>query len=125
LALRCLLLQKKNPKKYAQLMEMESHIDQRGPDTETYKTIQERTFEYLDDAFFNPLKILQTRTGKEVLEDMSKETIHKICGIIDVNALEINQDAEISALYPTAYLMEHECVCNTAHNFDTEEQGYR
>ncbi|RZB39814.1 msta, isoform B-like [Asbolus verrucosus] len=125
LALRCLLLQKKNPKKYAQLMEMEAHQNERGPDTETYKNIQERVMEYLEDSFFTPLKILQVRSGKEVLEDTSKETIHKICGIIDVNALEINQDAEISVLYPTAYLLEHDCVCNTAHYFDNEDGGYK
>lgn len=104
---------------------MEAHLEKRGPDSEIYKHVQERTFNYLDDAFFTPLKILQTRTGKEVLEDISKETIHKICGIIDVNALEINQDAEVSALYPTAYLMEHDCVCNTVHSFDTVENGYK
>lgn len=37
LALRCLLLQNRQPKKYAQLLEMEPHLDQRGEDTEIYK----------------------------------------------------------------------------------------
>lgn len=54
---------------------------------------------------------------------MSRETIHKICGIIDVNGLEINQAAEVTALYPTAYLMEHNCKPNTAHCF--ENKTYR
>lgn len=54
------------------------------------------------------------------MQDVSRETIHKISGIIDVNGLEINQDAEVTALYPTAYLMEHSCVPNTAHIFDNE-----
>lgn len=37
LALRCLLLQHRQPKKYAQLLQMESHMKQRGEDTAIYK----------------------------------------------------------------------------------------
>ncbi|KAL3272852.1 hypothetical protein HHI36_014313 [Cryptolaemus montrouzieri] len=125
LALRCLLLQKRHPKKYAQLLEMQSHLDKRGSGTDTYNDIQDRVFNYLDDNFFRPLKCMEMKTGKNILPDTSKETIHKICGIIDVNALEINQDAEISALYPTAYLMEHNCVPNSVHSFDNVSQGYK
>lgn len=68
---------------------------------------------------------MEMKTGKNILPDATKETIHKICGIIDVNALEINQDAEISALYPTAYLMEHNCVPNTCHSFENVSEGYK
>lgn len=104
---------------------MESHISQRGPDTDAYKQVQERVYEYLDDNFFTPLNILQTRTGKIILEDTTKEIIHKIAGILDVNALEINQETEISVLYPTAYLMEHNCISNTLHTFAPESDGYK
>lgn len=69
------------------------------------------------------MTILEGRSGKKVLEDISGETIHKICGIIDVNALEINQEAEITALYPTTYLLEHNCLPNTTHIFDND--GYK
>lgn len=46
--------------------------------------------------------------------------IHKICGIIDVNALDINLNngCEISALYATACMMEHSCISNTKHCFN-------
>ncbi|KAJ8959772.1 hypothetical protein NQ314_006202 [Rhamnusium bicolor] len=125
LALRCLLLQNRQPKKFAQLMEMESHMERRGENTEVYKDIESRVVSYLLDNFFAPLRILEGRSGKQVLQDVSRETIHKICGIIDVNALEINQDAEVSALYPTAYLMEHSCVPNTTHLFENEPNGYK
>lgn len=37
LPLRCILLQRKNPKKFAQLMQMESHMEKRGEGTEIYK----------------------------------------------------------------------------------------
>lgn len=69
------------------------------------------------------MKILEGKSGKQVLKDISKETIHRICGLIDVNALEINQDAEVTALYATSYLMEHNCVCNTMHNFENSDKG--
>ncbi|KAF7280479.1 hypothetical protein GWI33_005821 [Rhynchophorus ferrugineus] len=124
LPLRCLLLQNKHPKKFAQLMEMESHMDKRGEDSELYKDISSRVVDYLHDNFFVPMRMLEGKSGREVLKDISKETIQKICGIIDVNALEINQDAEVTALYPTAYLMEHSCVCNTSHTFEKSEKGY-
>ncbi|CAG9774056.1 unnamed protein product [Ceutorhynchus assimilis] len=124
LALRCLLLQNRHPKKFAQILEMESHLDKRGENTDIYKSIESRIVDYLQDNFFAPMRILEGKSGKQVLPDISKETIHKICGIIDVNALEINQDAEVTALYPTAYLMEHNCMCNTVHFFENSEKGY-
>ncbi|KAL1497645.1 hypothetical protein ABEB36_008568 [Hypothenemus hampei] len=124
LALRCLLLQNRHPKKFAQLLEMESHQDKRGEDTEVYKDIQTRIVDYLHDNFLDALRILEGKSGQQVLNDVSKETMHKICGIIDVNALEINQDAEVTALYPTAYLMEHDCLCNTTHIFENSAKGY-
>lgn len=37
LALRCLLLQSRHPKKFAQVMNMEAHMDKRGENTELYK----------------------------------------------------------------------------------------
>ncbi|KAJ8923004.1 hypothetical protein NQ315_001552 [Exocentrus adspersus] len=125
LALRCLLLQNRHPKKFAQLMEMESHMELREERTELYKDVDERVVGYLLDNFIAPLKILEGKSGKQVLEDTSRETLHKICGIIDVNALEINQDAEVSALYPTTYLLEHSCVPNTTHIFENAPGGYK
>lgn len=37
LALRCLLLQNRHPKKFSQLMDMEAHMEKRGEGTELYK----------------------------------------------------------------------------------------
>ncbi|CAH1964733.1 unnamed protein product [Acanthoscelides obtectus] len=123
LTLRCLLLQNRHPKKFEQIMGMMEHMDRRGKNTEVYKDIDSRIADYLIDNFFAPMKILEGRTGKQALHDISRETIHKICGVIDVNGLEVNMDAEVSALYPTAYLMEHNCLPNTTHIFD--KNGYK
>lgn len=77
------------------------------------------------ENFFGKLHDLETKANQVVLPDISSDTIHQLCGIIDVNSLEINQDAEVSALYPTAYLMEHNCVCNTIHTFDGQEEQFK
>lgn len=68
---------------------------------------------------------MEAQTRTVILPDTSRETIHKICGIIDVNSLEINQDGELSAIYPTAYLMEHSCLPNTVHNFGNQLENYK
>lgn len=125
LALRCLLLQKKGTKKWEQLMEMESHMEARGEDTEIYKLIEERLIKYFKENFFERLQDMERLADQSLLPEISPEIVHKICGIIDVNALEINQDGEVSALYPTAYLLEHSCICNTYHVFGEPTQNYK
>lgn len=52
---------------------------------------------------------------------ISGELLHKICGIIDTNALEIRlpNGSELNALYATTCMMEHSCVPNTKHLFNT------
>lgn len=37
LILRCLLLQNRHPKKFAQILEMEGHMERRGPNTDVYR----------------------------------------------------------------------------------------
>lgn len=69
---------------------------------------------------------LEEEFNQTLLEDVSFETIHKICAIIDVNALEINRDGkDISALYHFGCLMEHSCICNTVHTFEGASKGYQ
>lgn len=68
---------------------------------------------------------MEEKSGGPILPFCSKEIIHKICGIVDVNALEINQDGEVSAIYPTTYLLEHNCISNTAHVFANETENYK
>ncbi|XP_073977336.1 SET domain-containing protein SmydA-8-like [Rhodnius prolixus] len=112
--LRCLLLQKKNPRKWHQLLAMESHFDKRQKGTQAYEE-SERIATFLQDRFLSRLE-------NDALPDMSKKIIHVICGIIEVNALEVTTGkGEIIALYPTACIMEHSCISNTKYTFNMED----
>lgn len=57
---------------------------------------------------------------KKQLPELSAELIHRICGIIDTNALEIRvpEGAELLALYTNTCIMEHSCIPNTKHTFN-------
>lgn len=50
---------------------------------------------------------------------VTPELLHRICGIIDTNALEIRlpQGSELNALYNDTCKMEHSCIPNTKHTF--------
>ncbi|XP_054267865.1 histone-lysine N-methyltransferase set-18-like isoform X1 [Macrosteles quadrilineatus] len=111
LPLRCLLLQKRNPKKWKTIMSLETHIDQRGPSTDVYKELNENVVNYLTQNYLSKL-------DSSALDDMSPDVIHRICGAIDVNAMEIlENDVEVLAILPTASIMCHSCVPNTKHTF--------
>lgn len=123
LALRCLLLQRQGTKKWKQLFEMETHFDKRGKGTEIYKTMNDRVVSYLTETFLKPLKEFEERTKQQILHDVSEESIQRICGILDINALETN--VEMSALYPITCIMEHNCIPNTIHYFSEDVDLYR
>lgn len=80
---------------------------------------------YLQENFLNRVKEMEEKAGGPILPFATKDIVHKICGIVDVNALEINQDNEVSAIYPTTYLLEHNCIPNTAHIFANELENYK
>ena len=52
--------------------------------------------------------------------DFSDETIQKIVGIFETNAIEIRMAmmSDVMALYETACLLEHNCVPNLHITFD-------
>lgn len=127
LPLRCLVLQRRNPKKWKALMEMESHMRKRGPATEVHKQTQ-KIVDYLQENFFRLLDQLESdsKSDSKFIPERSPEIIHKICGILDVNALEIalpNQSS-IHGIFPTAYLMEHNCLPNTRHVFQCDPSNH-
>lgn len=74
---------------------------------------------FLDD-FKSHDKALYAKTFPEI----SPELVHKICGIIDTNALEIRltEGTELLALFTNTCIMEHSCIPNTRHNFDMKPQ---
>ncbi|XP_050511529.1 SET domain-containing protein SmydA-8-like [Diabrotica virgifera virgifera] len=118
--LRALYLQKANPKKFETLLKLESHFDRRGPGTEVYKAVQEK-IEVLEENYLKPLKLYEEETGQVILPQVSAELIHKIYGILDVNATELIEDVDAMILYPTASLLEHNCIPNTTQIIDEHD----
>ena len=118
LALKILLLQRKNPKNFKLLMEMESNEKNRLL-TYNFREAEER-INYLEENFLNPLKKVEEKMGQVILPLKDKATLHKIYGILETNAMYINlpTGSEICGLYPTGCLLQHSCVPNCNYNFD-------
>ena len=98
-------MKKKSPKKYSELINLESHFEDRKG-TEVYNTNQKRVVNMLRNYFmlidFPPETI-----------DVSEGSMHQMTGIIDVNSIDIPlRETEISAIYPTYSLLEHSCTPN-------------
>jgi hypothetical protein len=76
--LKVLLLKKKNPSLFAEIMKMEAHLKERE-NTELWK--------YHQKYVVNPLleKIVKTNYDPEIDEEL----LQKVCGILDVNTFEI------------------------------------
>ncbi|XP_013180259.1 PREDICTED: protein msta, isoform A [Papilio xuthus] len=117
LPLRCILLLNTEPEKWKSVLDMQSHMECRGPGTEAYEEANEFIVEYLLENFINKL---DKNIKDKYLTDISKKLIHRICGIIDTNALEIRlpEGAELQALYANTCILEHSCIPNTKHTFN-------
>ncbi|KAK4874047.1 hypothetical protein RN001_013407 [Aquatica leii] len=100
--LRCLLLKTTNPCGYAALRTMEPHNDIRQTIPEVWDS--------------NQTTVVNRIIKQWGLNVYSEEEIHTMCGILEVNAFEIGQNGiNLRGLYPTAFLMSHNCVPNTNH----------
>ncbi|XP_041982387.1 SET domain-containing protein SmydA-8 [Aricia agestis] len=122
LPLRCLLLQKSEPEKWQKLMELQSHMECRLPGTEAYDEANEFIVEYLINNF---IEKLSQETRNKYFTDTSKGILHKICGIMDTNALEIRlpSGSELNSLFSETSLLEHSCVPNTKHTFNVSTKN--
>lgn len=108
--LRCLILKTTDPSSYAILMDMESHNEIRRNIPDLWALNQTRVV----DRIIKDWK----------LTEFSKDEIHTICGILEVNAFEIGQQGvNIRGIYPTSFLLSHDCVPNTNHT--DEEDTYK
>lgn len=118
LALKILLLQRKNPKKFKLMMTMEANEKERLL-TYNYKEAEERIM-YLETNFLKPLKLAEDAAHQVIIERKDKKTLHKIYGIIETNAMYINLSTgtEICGIYLTGCLLEHSCTPNCGYNFD-------
>uniref|UniRef100_A0A1B6CVY0 MYND-type domain-containing protein n=1 Tax=Clastoptera arizonana TaxID=38151 RepID=A0A1B6CVY0_9HEMI len=109
--LRCLILQRKNPHKWKQIMSMEAHMDKRGLETDTYRYIDKNIAKHLQSEYLSKL-------DSDLLGNTTTEVIHRLCGVLDVNALNVRiGNSDLIGLYPTASLLSHSCLPNTKHTF--------
>uniref|UniRef100_A0A336MVI7 CSON007919 protein n=1 Tax=Culicoides sonorensis TaxID=179676 RepID=A0A336MVI7_CULSO len=118
-ALKCLMLKVKKPKKWDELMKLEAHEAERKK-SPFYEDSNERVVIYLQRNFLDVVKIFEEKTGNQILKGCDTNTLEKICGIIEVNSMQIPlpNGQELSGIFPTACLVEHSCVPNTTYSFN-------
>ncbi|KAF2367824.1 Zinc finger MYND-type [Trinorchestia longiramus] len=113
--LRGLALKKKSPKKYEELLSLESHFNDRKG-THIYNENQKRVVNMLRNYF-----MLVDFPPEEI--DASEGSIHQMTGIIDTNAVDIPlADSEIVGIYPTFSMLEHSCTPNTKYRVSPSYQ---
>uniref|UniRef100_A0A0K2U0Z8 Protein msta, isoform Alike [Acyrthosiphon pisum] n=1 Tax=Lepeophtheirus salmonis TaxID=72036 RepID=A0A0K2U0Z8_LEPSM len=114
--LRILLLQKTSPKKFGKIMSLESHFEERKKADPP--TAWKRTIEKVIDVMKKTLGIMVFEVLYKQF-DFSDDTIQRINGILETNAIEIRLAAsEIQALYELTCLLEHSCCPNIRMTFD-------
>lgn len=86
------------------LHKLVSHIEERKH-TAIYQLVEQNIASFLRE--------------KLKLTEFQSEDIQTVCGILDTNCFDIRFRDRVSfrGLYPTASLMNHECVANTRHVF--------
>ncbi|GLV35058.1 SET and MYND domain containing arthropod-specific member 4 [Carabus blaptoides fortunei] len=106
--LRCLLLKTINMEKHRIMMTMEPHNEIRRNIPLVWNN--------------NQINVVNRIIKHWGLTEYEEEEIHTVCGILEVNAFEIGQHGiSIRGIYPTAFLLSHDCVPNTTH---TDEDLY-
>ncbi|XP_055380294.1 uncharacterized protein LOC129611259 [Condylostylus longicornis] len=123
--LKCLLLQWKQPKKWEDLLNMQSHEDERLG-SELYLDAQKRIVSFLHDNFLSNFKKLQEQSQTQILKKYDENILHKICGIIETNYMCINllNGLELSGIFAIACMMEHNCQPNCYFLFD-HQNGFK
>lgn len=108
LIVRILLKKYHNPELYASIMIMESHMELRKKNAELWSHYESNVVTYLREKW-------------QLAEQFTSKEIHMVCGILDVNCFEIGQNfAKARTLYPSAFLLAHDCCPNTSHTDDPE-----
>ncbi|XP_059610034.1 SET domain-containing protein SmydA-8-like [Phlebotomus argentipes] len=105
--LRCCLLKQSDPLDFERMLDLQSHLERRI-DTPLYRILKANLLTFI-------------RTILKV--DIDEETVMKIAAILDTNTFEIrhqHRNIKIRGLYPTAAMISHSCVPNTAHTFSED-----
>lgn len=109
---RCILLKFASQTQWDQMMSLQSQNDEesRQKDGVVIPLPQlERT-----TRVFTLIKTILSHINHATINQVHKPDIHKILGILDINALHFNisQEIELTALFPTFSMLEHSCVPN-------------
>ncbi|KAK9885453.1 hypothetical protein WA026_010949 [Henosepilachna vigintioctopunctata] len=91
--IRALLLQKTNEDKWNTLIDLEAHLGKRGQGTKIHRIVDEKV-KYLQTHYLNPLKAYEQEINKTIISVADTKTLHKIYGILDVNATELTDDID-------------------------------
>lgn len=92
-----------------------------------YSEANERIVSYLDQYYLQPFDNVEKQLNQVILMCRDKRLLHRICGILEVNALNVglgdtDNQHEISALYEYACILEHNCIPNCYYTFDSRRQ---
>lgn len=108
LVIRMLILWHTKSKRWTSLANLQSHEDSRGPGTDAHDEVTNIS------QHLGPLLTMASEC---------RDVLPKICGLIDVNALETVPPEGSMAIYENASLLEHSCMANTRHSFRIDDRG--
>ncbi|XP_017892836.1 SET domain-containing protein SmydA-8-like [Ceratina calcarata] len=112
LVIRMLILWRRKSKVWSSIEKLQSHQESRGPGTSAFdETVN----------VFECVKRFLSGSKNDSTSDM--DIVAKICGLIDVNALETVPPEGCVAIYENACLLEHSCLANTRHSFSIDDKG--
>lgn len=74
---------------------------------------------------FYRVNVVDYLRGPCKLQRFDEDTIHKVCGILDINTFEARSQSGnmIRCLYPTVAMLSHNCVSNVSHSIYTDGWG--
>lgn len=103
--LRILLMRVHRAESYERILLMEDHLEERR--------LNHKLWHHYET---NVVQVLKEKCPSAFIEHYSDDDIQRICGILDVNCFEIGQTpVKARALYPSAFLLAHNCRPNTTH----------
>ncbi|XP_063243954.1 SET domain-containing protein SmydA-8 isoform X3 [Bacillus rossius redtenbacheri] len=111
--LRLLLSREKCPGRWTREVDAMQSNDERRRDLDAWRAEQ-----------VNVVGFLRDRCG--LADRFDEQSIHRACGLLEVNAFEIRMVAgtTIRGLYPQTAILSHNCVANTSHTI-TPQSDYR